>query len=88
MYFFEAPDDAGIILTFTRTDVLHVLTGNDHDWQMTGRDQDFAERLLSYNGCIHFLTAYREDDRIRIVLGSLKGTEGMIGRVDRRGRNG
>lgn len=57
MSFFEAPDDASIILTFTRMDVHHVLMGNDHDWQMTGGDQDFAERLFSYDGCIHFLTA-------------------------------
>lgn len=86
--FFEAPDDAGIVSHFPTIDIIRVLKGNDHDWQLTGNDDEFARWLFSYQGCLKFSTAYREGDRIRIISGPLKDMEGMITRVDRRGRSG
>lgn len=86
--FFEAPDDVSIVIRFPRTDVLRILMGNDHDWRMTGNDYKFARWLFSYDGRISFSTAYREGERIRIMSGPLKDMEGMISRIDRRGRSG
>lgn len=86
--FFEAPDDVNIITRFPKTDVVRILMGNDQDWRLTGSDYTFAKWLFSYNGCIGFSTAYQEGDRIRIASGPLKDMEGMISRIDRRGRSG
>lgn len=86
--FFEAPDDSGIVIHFPKMDIIRVLKGNDHDWQLTGDDYEFARWLFSYQGCLEFSTAYREGDRIRILSGPLKDMEGMISRMDRRGRSG
>lgn len=86
--FFEAPDDVNAITHFPRTDVLRILMGNDQDWRLTGNDYEFAKWLFSYEGGIRFSTAYREGDRIRILSGSLKDIEGMISRIDKRGRSG
>lgn len=86
--FFEAPDDTGIVIHFPKMDIIRVLKGNDHDWQLTGDDYEFARWLFSYQGCLGFSTAYREGDRIRILSGPLKDMEGMISRMDRRGRSG
>lgn len=86
--FFEAPDDVSAVVRFPRNDILRILAGNDQDWRLTGSDQEFAKWLFSYDGCIRFSTAYQEGDRIRIASGPLKDMEGMISRIDRRGRSG
>lgn len=86
--FFEVPDDVSIIMRLPRKDVLRILMGNDQDWRLAGSDHKFAEWLFSYDGCISFSTAYREGDHIRIVSGPLKDMEGMISRIDKRGRSG
>lgn len=86
--FFEAPDDISVVVRFPRTDVIRILVGNNRDWRLTGSDYEFAKWLFSYDGCIRFSTAYREGDRIRIASGPLKDMEGMISRIDKRGRSG
>lgn len=86
--FFEAPDDVNIILSFPKMDVIRILKEDDHDWRLAGNDYKFAKWLFSYDGCIRFSTAYREGERIRIASGPLKDMEGMISRIDKRGRSG
>lgn len=86
--FFDAPNDPTIVLGFPRADVIRILRGNERDWQLTGEDHSFARRVFFYQGCLGFSKAYREGERIRIVSGPLKDMEGMISRIDRRGRSG
>ena len=86
--FFEAPDDAGAVIRFPKMDIIRVLRGNDIDWQLAGGDLEFARWVFGYQGVLGFSTAYREGARIRIVSGPLKDMEGMITRIDRRGRSG
>lgn len=86
--FFDAPDDPDAVLHFPMVDIIRILKGNGLHWQLTGDDHEFARWLFSCQGCLAFSTAYREGDRIRILSGPLKDMEGMITRVDKRGRSG
>ncbi len=86
--FFDAPDDPAITLRFPRINVIRVLKGEDYGWRLSDEDSEFAERVFSYHGCLDFSLARNEGDRIRILSGPLKDMEGMISRIDRRGRSG
>lgn len=86
--FFNAPVDAEIFVRFPKADVIRVLKGNERDWRLTGEDREFARRVFDYEGCIGFSKAYLDGDRVRILSGPLKDMEGMITRIDRRGKSG
>lgn len=86
--FFDAPDDPEVSLRLPRIDIVRILKDNGNYWQLSGSDNEFARWLFSYNGCLEFSKAYNEGDRIRIISGPLKDMEGMISRIDRRGRSG
>lgn len=85
--FFEAPVDSNYVFSFSCKEIIRILKGNEKDWQLKGKDYDFARWIFSYQGLINFSTAYRDGDRIRILSGPLKDLEGMICRVDKRGRS-
>lgn len=86
--FFDAPDEPDIALRLPRVDIIRILKDDDNGWQLAGSDYEFARWLFSYQGCLEFSKAYHEGDRIRILSGPLKDMEGMISRIDRRGRSG
>lgn len=86
--FFDAPNDSAITLRFPQINVIRILNGADNDWRLSGEDSEFAERVFSYHGCLDFSLARSEGERIRIISGPLKDMEGMISRIDRRGRSG
>ena len=71
-----------------KTDVIRILTSGDGEWRLLGDDERFAKWLFQYDGLLDFSKAYREGDRIKIVSGPLKEMEGMITRIDKRGRSG
>ena len=86
--FFEAPESIVPTAEFPREHVIRILALENGIWQLTGNDASFARWLFDYNGLLSFSKAYREGERIRIVSGPLKDMEGMIRRVDKRGRSG
>lgn len=86
--FFEADADAEIVSQFPRIGIIRILTDDNRDWRLKGEDYDFARWLFTNEGLIGFSTAYREGEQIRFLSGPLKDMEGMICRVDKRGRSG
>ncbi len=86
--FFEADSDAEIVSRFPKIGIIRILTDGNRNWRLKGEDYDFAHWLFANKGLLGFSTAYREGDQIRFLSGPLKEMEGMICRVDKRGRSG
>lgn len=86
--FFETDADAEIVSRFPDSGIIRILTDGDRDWRLKGDDYEFARWLFANEGLLGFSAAYREGNQIRFLSGPLKDMEGMICRVDKRGRSG
>lgn len=65
-------------------DVYRVLCDSDHNWYLTGKDEEICRTLFQFSGCVGFSKAHYEGDRIVVGDGFLKGREGDIVRVNRK----
>ena len=87
--FFEAANGAQPLRGLRQIEgVIRVLTVDGSQWKLTGNDAAFAQYLFEYDGLLGFSKAYQDGDKIRIISGPLKDMEGLIRRIDKRGRSG
>ena len=63
---------------------IRLLSYEDEEFELKGKDKAFAEMLLSRNGVLGKTPVYREGDRLVINKGLFKGIETEILRVNRR----
>ena len=83
-YAFVYADDMAIIAEAIRGYKVHLLSYSDGDSILHGTDLEFARWVFNNGGVIGVSAAIHEQDKIRIVTGALKDSEGMIVQIDRR----
>lgn len=67
-------------------EVYRVLGERDNGNRLTGADLAFAEMLRGCDGVIGVMKTYREGDRVKLAEGAMRGVDGEIVKLDRRGR--
>lgn len=86
--FFRTHNDAVLPFMPMPQHVHKLLKSSEGDWRLAGRDRQFADWLLRYNGEIGFSQARKVGDRVQMVNGPLKDMEGSIIKIDKRNQSG
>lgn len=83
-YAFIYADNMQDIVEATRGFKVRLLTYQDDDCLLRGPDMDFARWIWNNDGVIGVSAAIHEEDKVKIISGALKETEGTIVQIDRR----
>ena len=68
--------------------VIRLLKNLEGLWQLTGRDEQFAQFVFEHDGIVGLSQARKIGDKVSITSGPLKELEGYIVKIDRHNRNG
>ena len=77
---------SGITKLLNLENIYRVLGNKENGYCLSDSDLAFAMLLRSCGGIIGVLKTYREGDQVRLVDGAMKGVDGIILKLDRRGR--
>ncbi|MBO4410673.1 MAG: hypothetical protein J5794_00565 [Lachnospiraceae bacterium] len=84
-YLFLYAEEPLPVKTLYRFDgVLRCLQSDDRNYELCGKDREFALLLLQNDGVFGKLQVFEEGNRIRIKEGAFAGIEAEVLKVDRR----